>query len=293
MLSGVSRNRGALWMLVAGLMFTCMGVCVKLGARYFTAAELVFYRSFVGLLVVWAIIRARGYPLATHHWRKHLSRSLSGFAALSMYFYTIAALPLATAVTLNYTSSLFIALITTMLLRERPGLRLISAVGLGFIGVTALLKPAFQADQWLDGLIGLISGVFAAVAMINVRGLGRLGEPEWRVVFYFSLISTVGAGSWMVLHEFSPLTWQGVVIILCMGTAATLAQLALTRAYGRGKAMVVASLAYSTVAFSSLAGVLLWQDWLPLSSWAGMTMIVLSGLISLQAFPEPTSNRRR
>lgn len=278
-------NRGALWMLVAGLMFSAMGVCVKFGSRYFTPAELVFYRSLVGLLVVWGIILVRGYPLATPHWRQHLYRGVSGFGALALYFHTITVLPLATAVTLNYTSSLFIALITTVMLREAPPLRLLFAVLLGFAGVVALLNPAFHSDQLFDGLLGLVSGILAAIAMINVRGLGKIGEPEWRVVFYFSLLSTLVSGAWMLPRAFSPLTIPGVLLILGMGTAATLAQLALTRAYGRGRALVVASLAYSTVAFASLAGVLLWNDWLPASAWMGIAAIVLSGLICTQALP--------
>mgnify|MGYP000846820387 FL=1 len=285
MTGGLRTNRGALWMLVAGFMFTCMGICVKLGARYFSPAELVFYRSFVGLLAIWIIVRVRGNSLATPYWRQHLNRSLSGFGALSMYFYTIAALPLATAVTLNYTSSLFIALISTLMLRERPPWQLLLAVLLGFVGVVALLNPTLHSDQLLDGMIGLVSGVLAAIAMINVRSLGRIGEPEWRVVFYFSLVSTVGAGVWMSLHRFSPITLPGLALIIGMGSAATLAQLALTRAYSRGRTLVVASLAYSTVAFASIAGLLLWGDWLSPSSWLGVVAIVLSGLISTQALP--------
>ena len=281
--ANLRANAAALWMLVAGLMFTCMGICVKLGALYFTPAELVFYRSFVGLLVVWLIIRVRGYSLTTPFRRQHLQRSISGFAALAMYFYTITALPLATAVTLNYTSSVFIALFSTVMSRRSPAWQLIFAVMLGFGGVVALLNPTFHSDQLGQGLVGLASGVLAAVAMINVRSLGRLGEPEWRVVFYFSLVSTVAAGGWMLLHHFSPLRWESVLLMLAMGTAATLAQLALTRAYGQGRTLVVASLAYSTVAFASLAGVVLWGDWLSPLSWLGIVAIVLSGVISTQS----------
>ena len=87
----------------------------------------------------------------------------------------------------------------------------------------------------------------------------------------------------MLLHHFSPLRWESGLLMLAMGTAATLAQLALTRAYGQGRTLVVASLAYSTVAFASLAGVVLWGDWLSPLSWLGVVAIVLSGVISTQS----------
>jgi len=99
-----TKNTGSLWMLAAGLLFGCMGVFVKLGAPHFTHIELVFYRSFFGLLLVYGIMRHQRVSLATRHWRAHLWRGLSGSIALALFFYCITVLPLATAVTLNYTA---------------------------------------------------------------------------------------------------------------------------------------------------------------------------------------------
>lgn len=110
---------GALWMLVAGFLFACMGVLVKLGAQYFSNIELVFYRSFIGLIVIYAIMRQRGGTLATPHWASHLWRGVSGSIALLLFFYCITVLPLATAVTLNYTSPLFLTVLMMMVVKER------------------------------------------------------------------------------------------------------------------------------------------------------------------------------
>ena len=92
---------GALWMLVAGFMFGCMGVFVKLGAAYFSHVELVFYRSVLGLLMVYLIMRQQGVKVATKHWSSHLIRGVSGTVALALYFYCITVLPLATAVLIS------------------------------------------------------------------------------------------------------------------------------------------------------------------------------------------------
>ena len=97
-------------MLVAGFLFGCMSVFVKLGAQYFSDTELVFYRSFVGLLLIYAIIRQQRGSVATAHLGGHLWRSISGTIAMLLFFYCITVLPLATAVTLNYTSPLFLIL---------------------------------------------------------------------------------------------------------------------------------------------------------------------------------------
>ena len=271
-------------MLVAAALFGVMGALVKIAAADFSSAELVFYRSVFGLVVIYFIIllRTRSWTsaLATAHWRAHVHRALAGFAALVLFFYAVAHLPLPTAVTLNYTAPLFLALITTLWFGERHARMLGLAIVLGFVGVIILLGPG-MADQ--DGWamwMGLASGFLAAVAYLNVRALGRLGEPDWRVVFCFALISSLGAAAWM--------GWKGarwpsptqMPLLLSIGVTATLAQLAMTRAYRLGNTLVVSSLAYATVGFSALYGSLLFHDRLSGQSWGGIGLIVAAGLFA-------------
>lgn len=268
-------------MLVAGFFFGLMGVFVKLGSVHFSSAELVFYRSLIGLAVIYSLVRWRRQSLRTLHLRMHMWRSLSGFVALLLFFYAISALPLASAITLNYTSPLFLALLLTLVLKQKPHAILGLAIVIGFAGVALLLRPNFHAGQWFAGLMGLFSGLLAGVAYLNVKQLGQLGEPDWRVVFYFTLVCTIGAGLWMLLHTFHSVSWDSLPILLGLGITATLAQLALTRAYRTGHTLVVASLAYTTVVFASLFGILIWQEWLAMSAWLGIALIILSGLISV------------
>lgn len=275
------------WMLVAAALFALMSVLVKHASATFSPAELVFYRSAFGLLAIWSVIAIRHrqllVPLATPHLRAHVWRSLSGFAALVLFFYAIARLPLATAVTLNYTAPLFLAALSAWWLRERHGRGLIGAVLLGFAGVLLLLRPQVQGQAWLPALAGLVSGMLAATAYVNVKNLGRLGESEWLVVFYFTLLSTAGGAAWMAIAGARvPQTgdWPWLIGI---GVTATVAQLALTRAYHRGRTLTVGSLAYTTVGFSALYGVLLFGERLPPVTWAGMTVVAAAGVWAVRA----------
>lgn len=273
-------------MLVAGLLFAIMGVLVKLASGQFSSAELVFYRSLFGLALIYSVIRRRhphlSRPFVTQHWPAHLVRSISGFAALLLFFHAIDVLPLATAVTLNYTSPLFLALLLTLWQREKPHWQLLTGVALGFCGVVLLLRPSFESAQWSAGLMGLVSGFLAGVAYLNVRALSRRGEPDWRTVFYFTLVSTLGAGAWAAWNGWHAVNAHAALLLLGLGVTATLAQLALTRAYRLGNALTVGSLAYSTVIFASLFGVVLWHEVLPLQAWLGMGLIVVSGLLSVR-----------
>lgn len=273
-------------MLVAGVLFGLMGVFVKLGAAHFSHVELVFYRSLFGLLLVYGIMRHRHIRVATRHWRAHLWRGVSGSLALALFFYCITVLPLATAVTLNYTAPLFLTLLTMLVFKDRFHLPLTGAIALGFCGVVLLLQPTLEREQLLPGVLGLISGFLAGVAYLNVKQLAMIGEPDARTVFYFSLTATLGSGVWILFDSVHAITLQGLAILLGLGSSATLAQLAMTRAYRTGKTLVVGSLAYSTIVFASLFGMLLWNETLGLMSWLGMAFIIASGVLSLRLSPK-------
>jgi drug/metabolite transporter (DMT)-like permease len=289
----------AVWMLAAGLLFACMGMLVKLGAAHFSSGELVFYRSLFSFVFIGGAMLHSRTALATPLWRGHVWRGLSGTAAMMLFFYCISTLPLATAITLNYTSSLFLAVLTVIVLREKPHLPLGAALALGFAGVVLLLHPTLAQDQLGSGLLGLLSGLLAAVAIFNVRQLGQHGESARRIVFYFNLTATAGSAIWMLgagmlgagLHAAAPAgglhapPLAELPLLLAIGAAATLAQLAMTHAYRIGHTLAMSSLSYSTIAFGSVFDWLLWHRALPLAAWLGMLLIIASGVVSLRLSP--------
>jgi len=285
-------------MLVAAVGFAVMGALVKVGANKFSSAELVFYRSAFGLIVIYAFILNRRLPLKTPHLAKQFWRALVGFVSLVFFFYAIAHLPLATAITLNYTSPLFLAAMMPFLLRKegfthRHDWVLYSAIVLGFLGVAWLLKPSFQGQDWLAGVIGLLSGAGAGLAYVHVKQLAQLHEPDWRTVYYFTLFSTVVAGVWMCWHPMTAIAWQDLPILLGLGVSATVGQLALTRAYRTGNTLIVASLAYATVVFATLLGAFFWQETIELEELAAIGLIILSGLMSVSTTSQNTDRSDR
>ena len=118
------------------------------------------------------------------------------------------------------------------------------------------------------------------MAYLQVTSLGRVGEPEYRIVFYFSMGGVIaGALTTVATHGgWHGHTWQGALLLLAVGVLATTAQLLMTRAYGTGKPLVNASLQYLGIVFSALYGVVLFGDLLGLASWIGIALIVVAGL---------------
>lgn len=280
----------SLWMLVAGFMFACMGVLVKLAAAFFSNTELVFYRSLVGVVTTFLVMRAYGMPLMTEHWKNHCWRGLFGLGGVLLFFYCILQLPLATAISLNNTWPLFLAFLAMILLKEEFSWLLAGALVVGFIGVIFLLRPTLTEGQWYLALVGIGSGLFAGIAHFHVRQLSELGESDWLTVFYFTLVCTVATGLWLTFTAFSPVSLQSLTLALGIGATATLAQLAISRAHRGSNILIVGVLSYSSVLFAGLIDLFFWDARLPVSAWAGMGLIILGGLLSIRGIPVRNSS---
>ena len=272
------------WMLVAGFFVAGASVFVKLGAQDFGAAELAFYRSAFTLLGTIGVVRARRGSVVTPHFGMHLLRGIFGATSLIGYFYAITLLPLATAITLNYTAPLFLAITTTVVLRERFSPWLVVAVVLGFGGVLMLLQPNFAEGNQAGAVIGLASGIIASWAYLSIRTMGRLGEPDWRIVFWFSAISVMLCGAWQLgVGGFHAVTAKNWWILAGLGACGFFAQMAMTRAYRLGNALVAGALSYSTIVFGTFATLFLWNERLAWLEWTGIAVIVTAGLLALRA----------
>lgn len=276
----------ALWMLLASLLFATMGVCIKFASVHFNSFEIVCYRGMVGVVFLIGLTRLRGVSLRTQVPMMHVWRSVVGVISLTAWFYAIATLPLATAMTLNYMSSVWIAtfLLGGALLmqgRNAPLKQqgpLFLAVLAGFGGVAMMLRPTLAQDQALGALVGLLSGIFAAFAYLQVTALSRLGEPESRTVFYFSIGAVLAGALGMVFTGVNAWHWPSALWLLPIGLLAVLGQLCMTRAYASGATLVVANLQYSGIVFAGLYSLTVFGDRLPLIGWLGMGLIIVSGI---------------
>lgn len=276
----------AAWMIAASFFFAGMGVFVKLASSHYSALEIVGYRGLIGLLFLGWLARRHGVSLRTAVPMMHLWRNVAGVASLMAWFYAIVHLPLATAITLNYLSGVWVAAFViggTLVLGRLADVRrqgpLMLAVLASFAGVIMLLRPTLDQNQLFAGLVGLLGSMAASMAYMQVAALGRVGEPETRTVFYFCLGALVAGalGAWISADVHS--LWQPQALwLLPMGIFAALGQLCMTRAYTRGATIVVANLQYSGIVFGALFGVLLFGDRIPPIGWIGMATIIASGM---------------
>ena len=281
-------------MIAATFLFATMSMCVKFASSEYSTGELIFYRGLVGTAMIIIFTRVRGGTLRTRLPTLHFRRSMAGVSSLGLWFYSIGGLPLATAVTLNYMSPIWLALILiggSSFLGDYPAdsspdskrvdMRLVLAVLVGFAGVVCILQPTVNRDQLWSALLGLLSGLLAALAYLHMAALGRAGEPEDRVVFYFSVGSIVaGALLTSLISEWHAHTAKGFGVVLAVGVLATLAQLLMTRAYRMGGVLANSSLQYLGIGWSYIYGILLFDDAVTVMALLGMGLIAAAGIFA-------------
>jgi drug/metabolite transporter (DMT)-like permease len=272
-------QNGVIWMIIATFFFAFMGMFVKLGSPYFSEIELVFYRSFISLIFIILIIVNKKISLKTNFKKLHFYRSFVGFLSLLAFFYAISHLPLSTAISLNYTSPLFVALLITFFLNKKPSFYVCCLLLIGFFGAFLILKPTLIGNSAFAGFIGLLSGFGAGLAYLFMAQLGKVNEPDTRVVFYFTLLSSICAGLLMLLEDTNLEIFQHWWLLLGLGVSATIAQLALTKAYRVGNTLKNAGLSYLTILFSSILGLIVFSETLDVLSLVGILLIIISGIV--------------
>ena len=284
-------------MVAAAFFFSTMAVGIKFASADFSTAEIVLSRGLVSVIFVAMVMRSRRISLVTPVPMMHVWRNLAGVLAMICWFYAIAHLPLATAMTLNYMSGVWVAafVIGGALLYGKPTRQgpLLAAVLGSFAGVILMLRPTLDQNQLFAGLIGLFSGLASAMAVMQVTALSKAGEPEIRTVFYFSVGILLTGLIGVSLTGFTPLPsahWQAAAWLIPIGVLSSLGQWCMTRALSRGATLLVVNLQYVGIVFAALFGLVLFGDQIALISWAGIIVIVISGIaatvLRMRVLPE-------
>lgn len=176
----------SLWALAAALFFSMMAACVKLTNGELTTLEMVFYRSLFGVITIGLFVKRNHLSLKTPHLMGNITRSILGTLSISVWFFTLGQLPFGTNMTLVYTTPLFMSvnfIILALLRHQRAPWGLAAAIIAGFSGITIILQPSFSSDQLWPALLTLSVALLDLAIYWQMKELGRLQEPSWRIVF--------------------------------------------------------------------------------------------------------------
>ena len=286
----MSVHAQAGWALAAAFAFALMSGAIKFGFAHYGLFELVFYRNLGGALAIGAWAAWTRRRLATPNRRLHVRRSLLGTGSMMLWFAALAHLPLSTATTLGNTAPLFVAAMIATVARLRRQAdprtrRMLSwAAGVGFLGVLLALRPTLDVASLAGFAAGLGSSALGAIVYLEMRELARAGEPSWRIVFWFSTISSaIAAACALATGGFSPHGWVGAGWLLAIAGFALVGQLCMTQAFSGSHTLLAANVQYTNIPFAAVIGALAFGDVLSPREGVGIAVIIGAGAFATWA----------
>jgi drug/metabolite transporter (DMT)-like permease len=282
--SRLSRD-GLAWMVLAQVFFAGMNVCTRLGARDLPWSEIAAARFLIGALIALTIAWYRGSSLRITDRPSTWRRSVYGTIAAICTFYPLASsrIALGDAATLSATAPIFVALLSGPLLGERVGNRLGLAIGLGFAGIAAVVRPSLGSDIPVAA-IATLGAAFYALAMIWLRKIGP-GESHEAVVLHFSLVAMV-ALLVIALPVWRWPDWRSGWFLLGAGLGGGGAQIAMTRAYSLHRAAPVTALTGLGIVLTHLLAIPVFGDQ-PTGWQVAGSLLVIAASVMLTVGGEP------
>ncbi|WP_040500062.1 DMT family transporter [Helicobacter pullorum] len=285
------QNRQAIIaMLIAALLFTIMGMFVKILTPNLPVIEVAFARNSFGL--IWIIIALMINPPKSQQGGKPFILFFRGFAggsAMMAYFYNMSVMPLGIAYAFSYTSPIFLALFSVIFIHQKVSIKVWIAIFLGFSGIILISNPQnIHLSLW--GLsIGIYSGIGAALAYLSVAELAKNYDPRIIIGSLMFSGSILPLLTQLVPYEHYPIelfapfvmpNFKEWILILGLGVVSTYAQIYLTKAYGLGNPPVIGAISYVTIFMATLAGIIL-GDAIPHNLVViGMILIACGGILA-------------
>ncbi|SDH22791.1 DMT family transporter [Paraburkholderia phenazinium] len=275
-------------MLAAMFCFAVVDALAKSITAHYPANEITFFRMLFGLGPALLLAARAGQGpqlLRTRHWRAHLERAVALMASLAFFFAGLRYVPLSEAVALAYTETLFLIVLSPLLLKAALRRRDLLAAVFGFMGIVLVVRPGGASSNLTGALLILLSAVFGALSVIQIKRIGT-AENASLIVLYSTLIGTVVMGFSLLFAWRTPsLDHLGILILL--GVAAGTGQLLMTSAFRHGEVGVLAPFNYTSIVWATLFGYVLWGESVGLLSLLGIILIVGSSVAVAIRCKEP------
>lgn len=280
--------RAALLMLGSTLAFGLMAIAIRYATRYVPTQEVAFFRNAFGLLALLPmLIRPGSAPLKTQQLPRYFLRSAIGLASMLCAFWAIGHLPISQAISLSYSTPLFVTIAAVLWLGETVRMRRWAAVIIGFIGVLIIVRPG--STSFTPGtLVAVGAAVLSSLVAIQIKQLTRIDGAD-TVVFYtyvfwvpLSLVPALFVWVWP-----TGLAW---VWLVATGVLGTLGQLLWTRALRLGEVSALTPISFMQLPLVSLLGWLLFNE--TLDRWTVIGAGIILGANAYIAHREAVLARR-
>lgn len=283
-----NHTRAALLMLGSTLFFGLMAVVIKLASETLHTFEIAFFRNFFGLAAALPLLFRHGTSLLkTDQLPRYFFRCVIGVLSMFCGFWAIGHLPLAQAVSLSYSTPLFVTIAAVWFLHEQVRARRWIAVALGFIGVLVIVRPG-SADFTAGTLVALSAAVLSGLVSVLIKQLSRT-EPADRIVFYTTALWVpLSLGPALFVWEWPHgIAWLWVIAAGVLGTGG---HMLWTRALKLGDVSALTPISFMQLPVVALFGFLLFDE--GLDRWTVIGAAIIFGANAYIAHREAQLARR-
>lgn len=273
------RLDGILYMLLSVVLFTTANALVK-SIGYLPTTQIVFMRSLISLVLCAAYVVYRGFPFFGVNRIWLLIRGVFGVAGLTLFFFTVQNLPLATATVIQYLSPIFTVILALVYLeqRVRPIQWVFMLTALAGVVILNGLDPNVKLSFVF---IGIASAFFASVAYMATVKCKATDHPVL-IVMYFHLIATPLMGGYSLFH-WQAISGQEWLVGLAVGVVSVIAQIAMAIAITREDASLVTPFKYVGAVLAWLVGIYFFNEQIGVLGSIGLVVVCTGVLLNTLA----------
>ena len=274
--------KAGIWMVGAIAAFTCMALAGRAVSFELDTFEIMLFRSLTGVVIVLsiAVVSGQTQQFKTRHVRMHLTRNLFHFIGQNLWFLAIATIPLAQVFALEFTTPIWVILLSPLVLRERlTPIGMICAV-MGFTGVIIVAQPG-AAELNVGFVAGATCAIFFALTAIFTRKLTQ-NDPILTIMFYLTVMQAVfGLICAGIDGDIAVPSRITLPLIILIGFAGLGAHFCLTKALSLAPASIVMPMDFVRLPVISIAGMLLFNEPVHLIVFVGAALIFAANYLNI------------
>ena len=261
-------------MLGAMILFSTMGVFIKLASSQLHPLEVVFFRNFLALffLTPW-IFHQRATVFKSNRKKLYTLRAVFNVVGMAAGFTALTLIPLAEATALSFTAPLFATLGAVLILGEIVRQRRIIAIFFGFFGMLIILRPGIEAVS-PGALLAIANAITIAITVLIVKKLTTTEKPI-TIVAYMALLQTPMALIPALFYWEWPslITWTW---LFCLAGAGTIGHLMYTKAIQLAEVSQLQPIDFVRLPIIALFGYIVFAEQPSIWVWIGGAVIFLS-----------------
>lgn len=267
-------NKGLICAMGAALSFSIMNMLVKKLSFTMGSGEIVFGRSFIGIVILLVIMKSLNVGFSRKDIPSLVFRGAVGGLSMFLIFVAISGMHLGDVSILQQLSAIFVLLLSALYLKEKISVKTYPALIVIGAGAVCLLRPWEYDSFSVYAILAILSALLAAMAYLTISKLFKSGgHNSWEIVFYFLFFSMLIGMFGMLKNSHYPNNNE-MILLLAIGLVSLLAQALMTRAYGSANAVMVSFVMYLGVFFNAMWGYLFFDEIMHVLSIIGGILII-------------------